>query len=153
MASEFTATRRIAFSETDSAGIVHFANYPKFAEDVEHAFFRSVGLSIATELADGTRVGWPRVRSSWNYLSPLRFEEECELRLVVRKLGDKSITYAIEIRRLGGDQPTLCARGTTVAVCVQGVEGGRMRSVPIPALVRDRIEQAPAERLKDWPED
>ena len=47
MAHEFTLTRRVEFSETDMAGIVHFSNFFRFMESAEHAFFRSLGFSVA----------------------------------------------------------------------------------------------------------
>ena len=41
-AHEFTITRRVEFSETDMAGIVHFSNFCRYMEHAEHAFFRSL---------------------------------------------------------------------------------------------------------------
>jgi acyl-CoA thioester hydrolase len=38
MASEFHATRRIEFPDTDMAGIVHFSRFFVFMEAAEHEF-------------------------------------------------------------------------------------------------------------------
>ncbi|MGY8650976.1 MAG: acyl-CoA thioesterase, partial [Verrucomicrobiia bacterium] len=57
---EFIITRRVEFSETDAAGIVHFANFYRYMEYAEHAFFRSLGRSIVDLDLD---IGWPRVHS------------------------------------------------------------------------------------------
>ena len=38
----------VAFADTDLAGIVHFANFLRYAENTEHAFLRSIGLSVHT---------------------------------------------------------------------------------------------------------
>ena len=46
MPYEFKMTRLVEFAETDMAGIMHFANYFRYMEVVEHAFFRSLGLSV-----------------------------------------------------------------------------------------------------------
>ena len=46
MAYEFKVRRRVEFSETDMAGIVHYSNFFRYMEAAEHAFFRSLGLSI-----------------------------------------------------------------------------------------------------------
>jgi len=46
MAYEFKAVRRVEFSDTDTAGIMHYSNYFRFMETAEHGFFRSLGLSI-----------------------------------------------------------------------------------------------------------
>ena len=55
MLPEFSLTRRVQFSETDMAGIMHFSNFFKMMEEVEHAFFRSVGLSVSAILQDAIR--------------------------------------------------------------------------------------------------
>jgi YbgC/YbaW family acyl-CoA thioester hydrolase len=150
---EFTTRRRVAFSETDLAGLVHFTNFLRYAEDAEHEFLRSLDQSVVTRLEDGRVLGWPRLRTSWRFFSPLRFEEEFEVRLLVREKREKSLTYAFEIHALGDGGPRLCASGTTTAICVEGVETGQVRAVPIPAAIAERIEPAPPELLAGWEED
>ena len=66
MAYEFRILRRVEFSETDMAGIVHYSNFFRYMESAEHAFFRSLGLSVVDRpehAPEGERVGWPRVSS------------------------------------------------------------------------------------------
>ena len=45
MAYEYTTTKKIEFSETDMAGLVHFSNYFRYMEVAERDFFESLGLS------------------------------------------------------------------------------------------------------------
>ena len=52
MAYEFKAIRRVEFADTDMAGIMHYSNFFRFMETAEHAFFRSLGLSIVTDKVD-----------------------------------------------------------------------------------------------------
>src|SRR5689334_19819650 len=47
MPTEFTVRHLVQFSETDMAGIVHFSNYFRWMEEVEHAFLRSLGMSVS----------------------------------------------------------------------------------------------------------
>jgi len=61
MSYEHKIVRDVEFSDTDMAGIMHFANFFKFMEAAEHAFFRSLGLSIHTD--DPNEVSWPRVHA------------------------------------------------------------------------------------------
>ena len=79
-AHEFTITRRVEFSETDLAGIVHFSNFCRYMEHAEHAFFRSLDRSIVDR---DLGVGWPRVHLSCDFKKPLRFEDEVEIQLLV----------------------------------------------------------------------
>lgn len=149
---EFAVRRRVAFSETDMAGLAHFANFLRWAEDAEHALFRSLGLSIAGVHSDGRSLGWPRGTVTCRYYSPLRFEDEFEVRLLVREITQKTITYAFEISAVGGEgeSPRLCARGMQTAICVGGMTEGAPKAVPIPEALRLCLEPAPAERLAPW---
>ena len=38
--------RRVEFSETDMAGIVHYSNFFRYMEAAEHEFFRALGFSV-----------------------------------------------------------------------------------------------------------
>ena len=136
MSTEFSIPRRIQFAETDMAGIVHFANYFRMMEEVEHAFVRSVGLSVSMQ-HDGMHVGWPRVAVSCEFFGPIRFEDEVELRLRVTKVGEKSFNYEVDFM-LGGRRMAL---GKTTSVCCV-LENGKMRSIPIPAPLREKLTAA-----------
>ena len=58
MPYEFKQTRRVEFADTDMGGIMHFANYYRYMEAAEHAFYRSLGLRIHPP-GDRDGVGWP----------------------------------------------------------------------------------------------
>jgi len=70
----------VEFADTDMAGIAHFANYFRWMEEVEHAFFRSLGLSVAMR-HEHIEIGWPRVKSSFEFHKPLRFEDDFEVQI------------------------------------------------------------------------
>ncbi len=136
MSDTFSISRSVQFSETDMAGIMHFANYFRMMEEVEHAYFRSLGLSIAME-CQGEHIGWPRVKTACEYFGPVRFEDQLELRLTVLRVGEKSFTYEVEFLHAG----TRVALGTTTSVCC-ALADGEMKSIPIPAEIRRRLSQA-----------
>lgn len=139
MASEFVITRKVEFSETDMAGIMHYSNFFRYMEAAEHAFFRSLGFSVASR--DGQpRVGWPRVHASCDYHRPLRFEDEVEVRLRVVEKKSKALTYEFLFRKLNGAEPEDVARGRLTVVCVSHDAEGRMRATNIPPVIADRIE-------------
>ena len=130
--SEYVLRRRVHFYELDSAGIVHFSTYLRYLEEAEHALWRDAGLSIAPADAE---VGFPRVAVSCEYLRPLHFEDEFEVRIRVAALTDKSIRYACTLVK---DQVTHATASMTV-VCVRKAAGGRMRATPIPATIAARF--------------
>ena len=69
------------FSDTDMAGIVHHAVFYRYMESAEHAFFRSLGLSVRRPRPLPQSVG--RVHTEADFSAPLRFEDEVEIQLLV----------------------------------------------------------------------
>ncbi len=65
------------------AGIVHFANFYRYMEEAEHAFFRSLGRSISEPQPDGSTIGWPRVSATCSFKAPVYYDDEIEIRLLV----------------------------------------------------------------------
>jgi len=139
MPAQFVLRRLVQFSETDLAGIVHFSNYYKYMEEAEHAFFRSLGLSIMRTEADGTVTGWPRVRSSCSYESPAFYQDEIDIGVTVVRKGVKSLTMEFQFWR--GE--TRIALGELKTVCCACKHGGEFRSIPIPDDYADKLVEAP----------
>ena len=119
MPAVFRTTRIVEFGDTDMAGIVHFANFFRYMEAAEHAFLRSLGLSVILEY-EGVKYGLPRVSASCDYVRPARFGEELTIALTVEKLGRSSIAYAFDFSR---DDEAI-ARGRVTAVFCRFGEGG-----------------------------
>src|SRR6267154_189991 len=146
MAYEFKATRRVEFSETDMAGIMHFSNFFRFMETAEHGFYRSLGFSVVMPETD-PRLGWPRVHAECDYKQPLRFEDEVEIHLLVGEKKSKALSYEFQFRKLNASPPVEVARGSLTVVCVTH-QHGKMAPATIPKAIAERIEVAPAELLK-----
>ena len=134
MYTEYRTKRKIEFSDTDMAGIVHFTRFFVFMETAEHEFLRSLGTSVATEW-NGDKIGWPRLAASCEYLSPLRFEDVVDIHLQVSKKGTKSLTYQFHFTHKGKD----IARGEITAVCCITNPGEKLRAIPIPDFIADQI--------------
>ena len=147
MSYEFKVTRRIEFSETDMAGIVHYSNFFRYMEMAEHAFFRSLGFSVAADKSDPA-VGWPRVRAECEFKAPLRFEDEIEIHMIVAEKKSRSLTYSFRVRKLNESPSVEVARGKLTVVCVARDVHGKMSAHPIPRALADKIEVAPSELLE-----
>ncbi len=147
MAYEFKAVRSVEFHETDMAGIVHYSNFFRYMETAEHGFFRSLGFSVVTENTDPP-IGWPRVHAECDYLQPLRFEDEVEIHMLVSEMKSKALSYVFRFRKLNASPPLEVARGKLTVVCVTHEADGKMKATPIPKVVADKIEVAPADLLK-----
>jgi len=146
VACKFKLTRRVEFSETDTAGIMHFSNFFRYMEVAEHAFFRSLGTSIH---AAGNSLGWPRVHVECDFKHPLRFEDVVEISLFVREKKKKSLVYTFVFRKLNEQPVREVARGMVAVACVKrDKSSGKMTGIPIPKALADKIEVA-AEELGD----
>ena len=88
----FTYKRRIAFHETDAAGVVYFANFFRLAEEAETHALASLG-SIVTR--DGYL--YPRVHAEADYLAPLRFFDEVAVHCCITRMGSSSAHWKFEI--------------------------------------------------------
>lgn len=142
MPYEFKIVRRVEFSETDMAGIVHYSNFFRYMEAAEHAFFRSLGFSVVTSQVDPP-VGWPRVHAECDYLQPLRFEDEVEVHMIVAEKRSKSLKYDFRFRKLNSSPPIEVARGSLTVVCVTH-HLGKMNAATIPLALAEKIDVAPA---------
>jgi YbgC/YbaW family acyl-CoA thioester hydrolase len=135
----FRTTRIVEFGDTDMAGIVHFANFFRFMEAAEHAFLRSLGLSVVMEI-DGVKYSLPRVSAACDFLRPVRYGEELTIEVTVVKLGRSSVHYGFDFAREG--EPI--ARGrVTAAFC--RFEQGQPQAWNLPAEFRTKLERASAD--------
>ena len=134
--------------------MVHFSNFFRYMEEAEHALWRAAGLTIHPEpepelepaspklAATPASVGWPRVAASADFKTPLRFEEEFEVRVTIAAVSARTITYAHDIVR--GDDPI--GTGTVTVACVRRDVNGVRKAVAVPADVLQRLRavlQAP----------
>jgi 4-hydroxybenzoyl-CoA thioesterase/acyl-CoA thioester hydrolase len=134
MSAPFLTSRRVEFSDTDAAGIMHFTAFFRLMEQAEHELLRSVGLSV--EMHDsGGKLSWPRVSAHCDYQAAARFEDVLEIEVRIQRLGNRSVIYAHRIKR---DQTQL-ATGEITAVCCRIVAGQLPQPVPIPADIADKL--------------
>ncbi len=148
MPYEFKAVRRVEFSETDMAGIVHFSNFFRYMETAEHGFYRLLGFSVILDKFDPP-LGFPRVHAGCDYKRPLRFEDMVEVHLLVREKRSRVLNYFFRFSKVpNGGTPELVATGDLTVVCVAHYRDGRMEAVPIPSELAEKIEVAPSELLK-----
>jgi YbgC/YbaW family acyl-CoA thioester hydrolase len=133
-AGGFSYTRRVNFVETDMAGIVHFSAYFRYMEEAEHALWRAAGLTIGDIEKTG---GWPRVSATFDYKSPLRFDDEFQITVRVGAVTRRSFRYDFMFTR--GD--VLIGTGSITAVS-STKEDGRLRAVDVPQEFIARLRAA-----------
>lgn len=138
MASEFRTERRVEFAETDCAGIVHFAEFFRYMEEAEHAFLRSLGLSVHERLGEDEVIGFPRLSSRCDFRRPLRFEDVVDIHLWVSRKRTRTLEYSF-VFSLGGEE---VARGQTVTVACRIQKGRPQGAVALPERFDRALEEA-----------
>ena len=133
MSQQFTTQRLVEFSDTDMAGIMHFAAFFRYMESVEHEFLRHLGFSVHSIVA-GQTISFPRVAAQCDYRSPVKCEDILDAELVVRRTGRTTLTYSIPFRHAG----RLVAEGQIT--CVAGLIFADAPPGPI-AVPIDIVEQ------------
>lgn len=138
---EFHTQRRVEFSDTDMARIVHFARFFNYMEAAEHEFLRHLlGEDRQVHFEhEGFEIGWPRVSVSCDYRSPARLGDVLDIRVFVKRKGTKSLTWGFDITCEG----RRVAQGQITCICCR-VGGPKLEAVPIPAFLADQLEEAPS---------
>jgi len=135
MSASFVTIRRVEFSDTDAAGIMHFVAFFRMMEQAEHELLRSVGLSVVTPDADG-KISWPRVNAKCDFQSAARFEDLLQIEVQIARLGRRSVTYTHRFSR-DGEQ---LATGEMTAVCCRIREGAAPKSISIPPAMTKKLK-------------
>lgn len=138
MPSTFRLTRRVAFSETDAAGIVHFAEFFRYMEDAEHAMLRDLGLSVHRDIGDDV-AGFPRVSASCDYKKPLRFEDVFTIDVYVAGKSDKSVTYGFTFRKADESDP-IAAGTLKVVYAIKPAGEGRFKAASLPPEIDQALQ-------------
>ena len=95
---------RIYYEDTDSGGVVYYANYLKFMERARTEWLRAEGFEQDELIAEDNVIFAVRSVQA-DYLSPARFNEELVISTKVIKKGKASITIEQVVKR---DKDVLC---------------------------------------------
>lgn len=153
MSYEYHHPRRVEFADTDMAGVIHFTSFFRYMEEAEHAFWRSLGLSVVAR-HDGETVSWPRVAAACDFLRPVFFEDMLDVHVWVAHKGRKSLRFcaAFTCQQPGPhakqsgrtvQEGVLVARGRMTVACCICRPGQPLQSIAIPDDVAALVEVAP----------
>lgn len=133
---EHCIERRLLFHEADPAGIAQFHQMFAWMQEAEQSLFRALGIPLRQYWAAGGKkqVGWARQHASLDFLRPILVDEQITVRLKLRQMTRRTLTFEVVIENTDGVK----ARGMLRTVCVQGREGN-FKTIPIPKIVRDKI--------------
>jgi acyl-CoA thioester hydrolase len=131
----FAYRQRVRFGETDTQGVVYYANYLLYAEVGRVAYLRALGIVYDRDfLARGMdfTIGEARVR----YRAPLRFDDEYDIKVRAGEIRHTSWAFEYAIDRADGMH---CAEASTIQVMMDRATNKPMR---IPDDLRAKLERA-----------
>ena len=82
---------RVYYEDTDSGGIVYYANYFKFAERARTEMLRTVGIE-SSKLIDDEGLVFAVRSVSADYMKPARLDDELQVHTTVEEIGGASRT-------------------------------------------------------------
>lgn len=129
MPTTFARDYLIRFSHCDPAGIIFFPQYlVLFNHLVEDWFTEGLGIPYS-DMLGGRRIGLPIVRLENDFRAISRMGETVRFGLALERLGDRSLTLALEARQ--GGQLRVSGRQVLVFTDLD-----THKSIPVPSDVR-----------------
>ncbi len=131
----FTWTIRVYYEDTDTCGIVYYANYLKFFERARTEWLRSVGFE-QQKVADDLGLRFVISRAECDFKLPARLDDLIELDVRVARLGSASMVFEQSARR----GSTVLARARVRVGCI---ETKTLAPAPLPPELRAAVERLP----------
>ena len=129
----FFETLRVRYSEIDAQGIVFNAHYLTYFDVALNEYLRWIDFDYHQMLKqDG--LDFHLVKSTTEYLAPIHFDEDIEIGVMPKKVGNSSLTWTLGIFRK--DEDACLALGEIIWVCSKS---GTHKSHPLPAELVEKL--------------
>ncbi len=125
---------RVYYEDTDSGGVVYYANYLRFMERARTEWMRSLGFEQDRLLAEQGILFAVR-SASIDYLRPARFNDRLVVTVAIRQRGRASLTLEQAVLRHDDAAGPLCTATVKIA-CLEAVT---FRPQPIPDTILKEI--------------
>lgn len=126
---EFIWPVRVYYEDTDSGGVVYYANYLRFMERARTEWLRALGFE-QDRLIEEENVIFAVRHVEADFLSPARFNDALVATAVLSEQRRVSLSFRQEIRR-ETDNQVLC-RGEVKVACL---DARRLRPTSLPDLL------------------
>lgn len=135
----FTIPVRIYYEDTDSGGVVYYANYLKFLERCRTEWLRQVGFDQSVLMQDP---GIAFVVRSVNleYLKPARLDDLLTVSLEVERITRSQIFFRQHIRRQDPMAPGSFEELISGKIQIVCVNAAKMKISSIPEFLRIKLE-------------
>ncbi|HHJ17317.1 MAG TPA: tol-pal system-associated acyl-CoA thioesterase [Gammaproteobacteria bacterium] len=131
--TQFVWPVRVYYEDTDSGGVVYYANYLKFMERARTECLRALGFE-QDRLRQDQGVLFTVHSVQVDFIRPARFNDALEVSADICEQRRASLTFSQQVRR-SGESEVLCSGHIRIA-CVDAVS---FKPVPIPDVIRSEL--------------
>lgn len=125
--TEFIWPVRVYYEDTDSGGVVYYANYLKFMERARTEWLRSLGFE-QDELLKRDNILFAVRSISLDYLKPARFNDRLLVSAGINARGHASLSFDQTVRRDSRESEILCTGQVRIAC----LAADTLRPQPLP---------------------
>lgn len=131
----FTWPIRVYYEDTDTGGIVFYANYLKFFERARTEWLRQVGIGQQV-LSETEQVMFVVKNTSIDYHSPAKLDDRLSISVALEKLGRASIIFKQEASRISQDGVAELLCKSSIRIGCVGTETLRPQAIPQSVLAK-----------------
>ena len=130
----FTWEVRVYYEDTDSGGVVYYANYLRFMERARTEWMRSLGFE-QDQLIREEGILFAVRSANVEFLQPARFNDLLSVGLDVVQRGRASLTFSQAVARSDDASRPLCTGDIKIAC----LDAASFRPHPIPDFILKEI--------------
>ncbi len=135
MGDEFRWPLRVYYEDTDTGGVVYYANYLKFFERARTEWLRSADITQQALIEDD-QLMFVVKSAAIDYHAPAKLDDQLEIGVRVDKLGKATVNFSQQAWRHSDHKQELLCSGLIRVGCVHAVT---FRPVPIPLTMLEKI--------------
>ena len=136
MLNNFSFPLKIYYEDTDSAGIVYYANYLKFFERARTEWFREIGIGQKT-IYDCYQKIFIVKNADINYHLPAKLDDSIKVNLKIKKIGKVIIIFFQEAWKINDRNSKLVCSAIIKVGCINAIS---FRPAKIPPEILNIIK-------------
>ena len=124
--------KKIYYHDTDSGGVVYYANYLKFLEEARTEAMKEIGLEIRTLVRNG--IQFVVRRQEIDYKSPAFYGDTLNVETWISAISAAQLTFEASVKNQEG---LLLSSAKTFLVCVDS----KLKPQAIPQELKDNLRK------------
>ncbi len=137
MSAQFRWPVRVYYEDTDTGGVVYYANDLKFFERARTEWLRSAGISQQL-MTEQENVMFVVKSTAIDYHAPAKLDDHLEVSVTVERIGRASVNFSQAASRTSGSGPELLCSGQIRVGCI---DAASLRPTAIPPAVLEKIKR------------